>query len=92
MERAAFTGGKNVTNMDEESKILNLLAHEPQDAGGLSTRIGISRNTLFSLLMKMEKEGLIEWKGREWAVKPSSDSKRGDSPDTNHPPEGGPNA
>ena len=69
-----FTHGKNVTNMDENSKILNLLADGPQDAGGLSTQLGISRNTLFSLLMKMEKEGLIQWKDRGWAVKPPSDS------------------
>ena len=78
--------------MDEKSKILNLLAHGPQDAVGLSTRLGISRNTLFSLLMKMEKEGLIEWKGQEWAVKPSSDSEQSDPPDTSHPSEGGSNA
>ena len=82
MEGAAFADGKNVTNMDEKPKILNLLAQGPQDAGGLSTRLGISRNTLFSLLMKMEKEGLIEWKGQEWAVKPSSDSKQSDLPET----------
>lgn len=75
MEGAAFTDGKNVTNMDEKSKILKLLANGPQDAGGLSTRLDIARNTLFSLLMTMEKEGLIEWKGQEWAVKPSSDSQ-----------------
>jgi predicted transcriptional regulator len=92
VEGAALTDGKNVTNMDEKSKILNLLANGPQDAGGLSTRLGISRNTLFSLLMKMEKEGLIEWKGQEWAVKPSSDSKQSDLPDTSDPSEGGPNA
>ncbi len=90
MEDAAFTDGKNVTNMDEKSKILNILADGPQDAGGLSTRLGISRNTLFSLLMKMEKESLIEWKGQEWAVKPSSDSKQRHLSDTSHPSEGGP--
>ncbi len=88
MEGAAFTEGKNVTNMDEKSKILNLLANGPQDAGGLSTRLDIARNTLFSLLMTMEKEGLIEWKGQEWAVKPSSGSKQSDPPDTSHPPAG----
>ncbi len=77
--------------MDEKSKVLNLLAHEPQDAGGLSTRLGISRNTLFSLLMKMEKESLIEWKGQEWAVKPSSDSEQSGLPGTSHPSEGGSN-
>ena len=64
-----------MTNTDEKSKILNRLAHGPQDAGGLSTRLDIARNTLFSLLMTMEKEGLIEWKGQEWAVKPSADSQ-----------------
>ncbi len=92
MEGAAFTDGKNVTNMDEKSKILNLLADRPVDARGLSSRLGISRNTLFSLLMKMEKEDLIEWKGQEWAVKPSSDEKQSDLPDTSDPSEGGSNA
>ncbi len=75
-------------DMDETSKILNLLANGPQDASGLSARLGISRNTLFSLLMKMEKEGLINWKGQEWAVKASSDSKRSDLPDVSRPSEG----
>ena len=74
--------------MDEKSKILNLLAHAPKDAGALSARLGIPRNTLFSLLMKMEKEGLIEWRNQEWAVKPSSDSKLRDLPETSHPSEG----
>ena len=92
MERARFTYGKNVANMDEKSKILNLLAHEPQDVGGLCTRLGISRNTLFSLLIKMEKERLIVWNGQEWAVKPSSDSKQSDLPDKSHPSEGGSDA
>ena len=80
----AFTDGSNVTHMDEKSKILNLLTHEPQDAGALSTQLGISRNMLFSLLMNMEKESLIEWKGRQWAVKPSSDSKQSGVPGTSH--------
>ena len=79
-----------MTNRDDRGKILTLLAHGPQDAGGLSMRLGISRNTLFSLLMKMEKESLIEWKGQEWAVKPSSDSKQRHFSDTSHPSEGGP--
>ncbi len=78
--------------MDGESKILNLLAHGPQDANGLSTQLSLSRTTLFSLLIKMEKEGLIDWKGHAWAVKPSPDSKRSDLPDRSHPSEGGPNA
>ncbi len=92
MEGTAFTDGRNVTSMDEKSKILNLLAHGPQDANGLCAQLGISRNTLFSLLMKMEKEGLIDWKGQEWAVKPSSDSKQSDLTDTSHPSEGGSDA
>ena len=79
-------------NMDDKARLLNLLADRPQDAGGLSTRLGLSRNTVFSLLMKMEKEDLIEWKGREWAVKPSSDSRQNGSPDSSHPSEGGSNA
>jgi DNA-binding IclR family transcriptional regulator len=71
---------------------LKLLADRPQDARELARKLGISRNTLFSLLMKMEKEGLIEWKGKEWAVKPSFDSKQSDLPDTSHPSEEGSNA
>ena len=92
MEGDAFTDGKNVTNMDEKSKILNLLAHGPQDAVGLCSWLGISPNTLFSLLRKMEKEDLVVWSGQEWAVKPSSDSKQSDLPDTSHPSEGGSDA
>lgn len=61
--------------MDDKARVLTLLADRSQDAGGLSTRLGISRNALFSLLMKLEKEGLIEWTDQEWAVKLSSDSK-----------------
>jgi hypothetical protein len=88
VEGAAFTDGRDVTKMDEKSEILSLLADGPQDAGGLSARLSIPRNTLFSLLMNMEKEGLIEWKGQEWAVKPSSDSEQSDLTDTSHPSEG----
>lgn len=83
---------RNMTNMDKKERILNLLAKGSQGAGGLSTQLDISRNTLFSLLVKMEKEGLIEWKGREWTVKQSSDSKQSDLPETSHPSEGGSNA
>ncbi len=75
--------------MDDKARVLKLLADRPQDAVGLCSRLGISRNPLSSLLMKMEKEGLIEWKGQEWAVKPASDSKQSDLPDTRHPPEKG---
>ncbi len=70
-----FTDGKRMTNMDDRRKIFNLLAHAPQDARELARRLGISRNPLFSLLMSMEKENLIVWDGKEWAVKPSSDSR-----------------
>lgn len=75
--------------MDDRARVLKLLADSPQDAVGLCSLLGISRNPLFSLLMKMEKEGLIEWKDQEWAVKPPSDSKQSDLPDTSHPSEGG---
>ena len=92
MEAATFTHGKDLTNMDDQARILKSLAERPQDAVGLTSRLGLSRNTLFSLLMKMEKEDLIEWKGQEWAVKASSDSRQGDSSDTSHPFEGGSNA
>ncbi len=92
MEGNAFTDGENVTNMDEKSQILNLLADGPLDAGGLCSRLGISPNTLFSLLRKMEKEDLIVWNGEDWAVRPSSDTKLSDLPDTSHPCEGGSNA
>ena len=71
--------------MDDKARVLKLLADRPQDAVGLCSRLGMSPNTLFSLLRKMEKEGLIEWKGQEWAVKPSSDSKQSDLPHTSHP-------
>ncbi len=70
-----------MTNMDDRTKILTLLACGPQDARELARKLGISRNPLFSLLMKMEKEDLIMWHNKEWAVKPSSDSI--------HPSEGG---
>lgn len=63
-----------MTNMDDQNKILTLLGGGPQDARELSRKLGISRNPLFSLLMKMEKEDLIVWKDQEWAVKPSSAS------------------
>ena len=92
MEGGTFTDSKNVPNMDRKSKILNLLAGGPQDAGGLCSRLDISRHTLFSLLITMEKEGLIDWKGEEWVVKPSSKSKQSDLPDTSHPSEGGSDA
>ena len=59
--------------MDDQGKILKLLVHEPQDAREIARRLGISRNPMFSLLMKMEKDGLIEWKNQGWAVKPSSE-------------------
>ena len=58
-----------MTNTDDRNKILTLLSGGPQDARGLARKLGISRNPLFSLLMKMEKEDLIVWKDQEWAVK-----------------------
>ncbi len=78
--------------MDKNARVLKLLADRPQDAAGLRSRLGMSRNTLFSLLRKMEKEDLIVWNGQEWAVKTSSDSKQSDLPDTSHPSEGGSDA
>ena len=92
MEGAAFADGKRMTNMDDKRKILNLLAHGSQDARELARQLGIPRNPLFSLLMQMEKDGLIEWKDREWAVKPSSDSMQSDLPDTSDPSERGSNS
>jgi len=74
--------------MDDKARVLKLLADHPQDAVGLCSRLGVSPNTLFSLLRKMEKEDLIVWNGQEWAAKPSSDSKQSDLPDTSHPSEG----
>lgn len=58
-----------MTNTDDRNKILTLLSGGPQDARELARKLGISRNPLFSLLMKMEKEDLIVWKDQEWAVK-----------------------
>ena len=74
--------------MDDRTRILKLLAYRPENAAELARKLGISRNPLFSLLMKMEKEDLIVWTGREWAVKPSSDSKPSRAPDSSHPSEG----
>ena len=74
--------------MDDRTRILKLLADRPENAAELARKLGISRNPLFSLLMKMEKEDLIVWTGREWAVKPSSDSKPSRASDTSHPSEG----
>ena len=62
-----------MTNTDDRNKILTLLSGGPQDARKLARKLGISRNPLFSLLMKMEKEDLIVWKDQEWAVKASAD-------------------
>ena len=62
--------------MDNEAKILDLLAEGPEDADGLARKLGIGSNTLFSWLMKMEKEDLIVWNGQAWDVTPSSESKR----------------
>ena len=58
-----------MTNTDDRNKILTLLSGGPQDARELARKLGISRNPLFSLLMKMEKEDLIVRKDQEWAVK-----------------------
>ena len=51
---------ESTTKMDDRARILASLVDRSQDACGLSSRLGISRNPLSSLLMKMEKEGLIE--------------------------------
>lgn len=78
--------------MDDKARVLKLLADRPQDAGVLASGLDLSRNALFSLLMKMEKEGLIEWKSQAWTVKPSSDSRHNGSPDSVHPSERDSNA
>ena len=78
--------------MDDKARVLELLADRPQDACALSSKLGIPRNALFSLLMNMEKEDLIEWNDQEWAVKPSSDSRQNGSPDSSYPSETGSNA
>ncbi len=83
---------ESVTKVDDRARVLESLADRPKNAVALCTRLGVSRNTLFSLLMNMEKEGLIEWKGQEWVVKPSSDSRQNGSPDSSHPSEGGSSA
>ena len=61
--------------MDDREKILKSLAEAPRDAGRLSASLGISRNKLFSTLMKMEKEELITWDGAKWTIASSSDRK-----------------
>ncbi len=61
--------------MDDREKILKSLAEAPRDAGQLASLLGISRSTLFSTLMRMEKEELIAWDGTHWSVVPSSDRK-----------------
>ena len=68
--------GQSGMSGNDRTRVLNLLADGPEDAGGLARRLGISRSRLFSLLMKMENEDLIVWDGKEWAVKESSDPKR----------------
>lgn len=77
--------GKKLMNMDDKARILELLADRSQDAVWLSSRLGISRNTMFSLLRKMEKEDLIVWGKQEWAVKAASDLRQEGSPDSSHP-------
>ena len=61
--------------MDDREKILKSLAEAPRDAGQLSSLLGLSRNTLFSTLMQMEKEELIAWDGAHWTTASSSDRK-----------------
>ncbi len=78
--------------MDDRTKVLQLLAEGPEDAYELGRKLGMSRNLLFSLLMRMEKEDSIVWNGRNWAVKPPSDSKQSGPPDTSHAFQGGPDA
>ena len=68
--------------MDDKARILELLADRSQDAGWLSSRLGISRNAMFSLLTNMEKEDLIVWDDQEWLVKPASDVRQDASPDS----------
>ncbi len=75
--------------MDDEEKILESLRKKPRGAGELSQLCGISRNPMFSLLMKMEKENLIVWDGRAWTTPPSADAKPSGDADTSPPLEGG---
>ncbi len=65
--------GKRPMVMDDKARVLKLLGDCPQDSVGLCSRLGVSPNTLFSLLRKMEKEDLITWDGQEWSAKSSSD-------------------
>ena len=66
--------------MEDREKILTLLGDTPQDAGELSRKLGISRKTLFSLLMEMEKEDMIAWDGQEWVITPSAAPQRSNTP------------
>lgn len=83
--------------MDDREKILKSLAEASRDAGQLSSLLGISRNTLFATLIKMEKEALIAWDGNQWSIVPSSDRKPpasrlpapGDQESDGHSPEQG---
>lgn len=74
--------------MEDREKILESLRKQPRGAGELSQVCGIARNTMFSLLMKMEKENLIEWTGRAWTTSPLSDAKPGGDADTRPPSAG----
>ena len=66
--------------MHNREEILTLLGDAPQGADELSRKLGISRKTLFSLLMSMEKEDLIAWNGQEWIIPASAEPKPSDTP------------
>ncbi len=62
--------------MDDRDRILECLVEKPRDAGELGRLLGISRDTLFSTLMKMEQRELIAWDGREWSIVSSVDPNK----------------
>ncbi len=61
--------------MENREEILGLLGGGPRDAGELSQMCGVARSTMFSLLMKMEKEDLIVWDGKEWTIDQPAEPK-----------------
>jgi predicted transcriptional regulator len=74
--------------VEDREKILESLRKNPRDAGELSQVCGIARNAMFALLMKMEKENLIEWTGRAWTTSPSPEATPGGDADTRPPSTG----
>ena len=73
--------------MDDREKVLEAVREGPLGVGELSGLCGISHNTMFSLLIKMEKDNLIAWTGRAWTTTPSPDAKPSGDADTSPPSE-----